>query len=91
MFEKKDYSKLTLEELLIEEKKIKKNETLSAGLIGFLIGVMVFGLVKNGFGFLYLAIPIFLIAGIYKNSQIQKQNLKEIQAEISNKNGGTDK
>ncbi len=91
MFEKKDYSKLTLEELLIEEKKIKKNEILSAGLIGFLIGVMVFGVVKNGFGFLYLAIPIFLIVGIFKNSQVQKQNLKEIQAEISNKNGEKDK
>jgi hypothetical protein len=86
MFDKKDYSKLTLEELLIEEKKIKKNETISAGFIGFCVGVMVFGLVKNGFGFIYVAIPLFLVAGIYKNSKIQKQNLKEIQSEINAKN-----
>ena len=86
MLDKKDYSQLTLEELLIEEKKIKNNEILSAGLIGVLIGVMVYGVVKNGFGFLYIAIPLFLIAGIYKNSQIQKQNIKQIQAEINNKN-----
>ena len=91
MFDKKDYSQLTLEELLIEEKKIKNNEAFSAGFIGLLIGVMVYGVVKNGFGFLYLAIPIFLIAGIYKNSQIQKQNLKEIQAEVINKKEGKDK
>lgn len=86
MLDKKDYSKLTLEELLIKEKKVKKNEIFSAGLIGFLIGVMVYGLVKNGFGFLYLAIPLFLIVVIYKNSQIQKQNLKQIQTEINLKN-----
>ena len=58
----------------------------SAGLIGFSIGVMVYGIVKNGFGFLYIAIPLFLVSVIYKNSQIQKQNLKQIQTEINNKN-----
>jgi hypothetical protein len=82
MFDKKDYAKLTLEELLIAQKKAKKNETLSAGLIGFLVGIMIYGIVKNGFGFLYIAIPLFLIAGIYKNAQVQKQNLKQIQAAI---------
>lgn len=86
MLDKKDYSKLTLEELFIEEKKFKKNEMFSAGLIGFSIGVMVYGIVKNGFGFLYIAIPLFLVSVIYKNSQIQKQNLKQIQTEINNKN-----
>ena len=30
MSDKKDYSKLTLEELLIEEKKIKKSEIITA-------------------------------------------------------------
>ena len=86
MFDKKDYSKLTLKELLIEEKKVKKNEAFSAGLIGLLVGVMIYGVVKNGFGFLYLAIPLFLISVIFKNSQIQKQNLKQIQTEINVKN-----
>ncbi|WP_310393466.1 hypothetical protein [Hymenobacter sp.] len=86
MLDKKDYSKLTLEELLAEERKVKKNETFSAGLIGFLIGVMVYGIVKNGFGFLYIAIPLFLISVIYRNSQIQKQNLKQVRAEINVKN-----
>lgn len=91
MFEKKDYTQLTLEELLIEEKTIKKNETFSSGAIGFLVGIILYGLLKNGPGFLYLSILFILIAGIYQNSKIQKQNLKDIQAEISNKNGEKDK
>ncbi|MEA5458647.1 hypothetical protein VB796_06345 [Arcicella sp. LKC2W] len=86
MLDKKDYSKLTLEELLLEEKKVKQNEILSAGFIGFCVGVMIFGLVKNGFGFLYIVIPLVLISAFYKNSQVQKQKLKEIQSEIHNKN-----
>ena len=86
MFEKKDYSKLTLEELLIEEKKMKKNETISALIIGIVFGVMVYGVVKNGIGFLYIFIPLVLIGGIIKNSQNQKHNLKQIQAEINAKN-----
>ncbi|PWK27137.1 hypothetical protein LV89_01951 [Arcicella aurantiaca] len=86
MLDKKDYSKLTLEELLLEEKKVKQNEILSAGFIGFCVGVMIFGLVKNGFGFLYIAILLFLISASYKNSKVQKQKLKQIQAEINLKN-----
>ncbi len=83
MSDKKDYSKLTLEELLVEERKAKKNAVFSAGLIGFMVGIMIYGIVKNGFGFLYIAIPLFLIFVIYKNSKTQKQNLKQIQAEIN--------
>ncbi|WP_133272165.1 FUSC family protein [Hymenobacter radiodurans] len=86
MSDKKDYSELTLEELLIEEKKVKKNAVFSAGLIGFMVGIMIYGIVTKGFGFLYIAIPLFLILLIYKNSQIQKQNLKQIQAEIDVRN-----
>ncbi|NVO30471.1 FUSC family protein [Hymenobacter lapidiphilus] len=79
----RDYAALPLEELLAEEKSIKRNQLLSAGTIGFLVGVMVYGLVKSGFGFLYLAIPLFLIAMIYRNSQGQKQTLAQIRQEIA--------
>jgi len=86
MANNKDYSKLTLEELLIEEKKIKKNQTISAFIIGVLIGVMIYGVARNGIGFIYIFIPLILISGIYKNSQRLKNNLKQIQAEINAKN-----
>lgn len=80
-----DYSQWTLQELLTEAKKIKTNQLISGVVIGFLIGVMGYGLVKKGFGFLYLAIPIGLIVLIGRNAQVQKQNLKQIQAEIDAK------
>ena len=66
MPENKAYAKWTLEELLAEEKKIKKRETLAAGIIGFLIGIIVYGVATSGSGFLYIAIPLVLIYGIYK-------------------------
>lgn len=83
-----DYSKFTLEELLGEEKRLKRNEAFAAAGIGFLVGVMVYGVVRNGFGFLYIAIPLAMIVGIYRNSQSQKQNLQQIRAEISIRNRG---
>lgn len=86
MLENKDYSELTLEELLAEEKKIKKKETISALGTGILIGVIIFGVAKNGIGFLYIFIPSLLIYGNYKNSQKLKHNLKQIQAEINARN-----
>ena len=79
----RDYSNLTLEELLAEEKKIKRNEITSAVIIGILIGVIVYGVEKNGFGFIYIFIPLLLIYGIHKHSQKLKQNLKEIQTEVN--------
>jgi uncharacterized membrane protein YoaK (UPF0700 family) len=81
-----DYSHLTLEELLIEEKKIKKKETISAVIIGFLAGVMIYGVVSQGFGFLYIFIPLILIFAVYRNSQKLKKELKKIRSEINAKN-----
>ncbi len=84
--ENKDYAKWTLEELLLEEKKIKRKEVTAAVLIGFLIGVIVYGVAQNGFGFLYIFIPGILILGIYRNSQRLKQDLKQIREAIDVQN-----
>ena len=88
MPDSKDHSKLALGELLTEEKKIKKLEITSAVVIGFLVGVIIYGVAKNGFGFLYTVIPLILIAGIAKNSQNLRKKLKQIRAEISTKRTG---
>ena len=88
MPDSKDHSKLALGELLTEEKKIKKLEITSAVVIGFLVGVIIYGVAKNGFGFLYTVIPLILIAGITKNSQNLRKKLKQIRAEISTKRTG---
>jgi hypothetical protein len=81
-----DYSKLTLEELLIEQKKIKKQQMYTAGLIGLLIGVIVYGLVINGFGWLYIGISGFMIFIIGQGAKKLKQTLDQIAAEINKKN-----
>lgn len=80
MSDNKEYSKWTLEELVAEEKKMKRNQTIHAFMIGFLISVMVYGVAKNGFGFLYIFVPLILISGVIKQSQKLKENLKEIEA-----------
>lgn len=82
MAEANDYSALTLEELLAEEKKLKRNEINGAVVIGFLVGVMIFGVARNGFGIVYTVIPIVLIGGIARHSGKQKKELKAIRAEI---------
>lgn len=86
MSEIKDYTKLTLEELLIEQKKIKKQQIFTAVLIGMLIGVIVYGLVINGFGWVYISISVFMIYIINSGSKKLKQQLELIKAEIEKKN-----
>ncbi|SEQ53699.1 hypothetical protein SAMN05444359_111111 [Neolewinella agarilytica] len=41
-------------------KKARSKAILNALLIGFLVGVLVFGFVKNGFGF-FAIIPLYFI------------------------------
>ena len=86
MSNNKSYTNLTLEELLTEEKKMKRNETTSAVLIGVLIGIVLYGVAKGATGYIYILIPLVLLLGIIKNSQKQKDRLKQIQAEIDARN-----
>lgn len=44
--EKKDLYKLTDEELLVEKKKLMKSKLLYATSIGFLTGILIFGVVS---------------------------------------------
>lgn len=85
MSDDKDHSKLTHDELLAEEEKIKTMEITSAVIVGFLVGIMVYGVAKNGFGLLYIFIPLLLIAGIAKNSLSLRKKLKQVRTEINAK------
>lgn len=87
MTDKKDYAKLTLEELLAEEKKIKRQDITGSVFVGFLVGVMLFGLIMNGFSLLYTAIPLLIIAAVAKNGQNIKAKLKELREEIDGRGG----
>ncbi len=62
---------LTDEELLAEGRKIKSGAITNAILIGFLVGVVVYSVAVNSFGFLTL-IPLFIAYKLLKNSKRDK-------------------
>ena len=74
--EKTNYAELTDEELLVEKKKLKKSKLIHSTLIGFLAGILIFGVVawslsaekKLGF-FIPMLIPIAFIYRMVKNSK----------------------
>lgn len=86
-----DYTKLSMPELQAEEKRLKKKELTSAVLIGFLIGVMVYGATRDGSWFLPVILPLVLIAGLVKNSRDHRNKLTDIRSAIRSKgsNGGS--
>lgn len=82
MFSRKDYSKMTLEELVSEEKKMNSQKIPSAVFIGFLVGIAVWSATHKG-GF-YLTIGLLIFALIIGSRY--SRTLKGIQAEISRRN-----
>jgi hypothetical protein len=80
MLSNKDYSKMTLEELVLEEKKMKSGAVASAFFIGMLVGVAVWAAVSGKFLITIGLLGVALFFG-YKNSQTNKA----IQAEITRK------
>ena len=81
--QKKDFSELTDEELLIEKKKLKNSKIFHATLIGFLAGIIIFGVVawsfspKKQMGFLIpMLFPILFIYRLVKNPK-NNQDLED--------------
>jgi hypothetical protein len=66
----KDKSELTDQELLDKANK-KKSNTINAFLIGLLIGIVIYGVAKNNFGFFAL-IPIFIAFKIFNKPKDKK-------------------
>ena len=79
MLSNKDYSKMKLDELASEEKKIKSLKTIIAVLIGLVIGIALWAAThKGGFFLTIILLIIPLLIGFSYS-----KNLKGIQAEIS--------
>ncbi|MCR9100650.1 MAG: hypothetical protein NXI25_11895 [bacterium] len=87
MTDQKDYAQLPLEALRAEAQKLKRQSFTGHLLIGFLAGVMIYGLAKNGFGLLYTAIPLLIIAVVAKNGQSLQAKLKAVRAEMVGRGG----
>ncbi|NTV83119.1 MAG: FUSC family protein [Bacteroidales bacterium] len=75
----KELSELTDQELLEEAKKMKSSPIADAFFIGFLVGIIIYSVVVNSWGFLTL-IPLFLVYLLLKKSkrnELLKKELKE--------------
>lgn len=69
---------MTLDELVSEEKKLKSQKTITAVIIGFLVGVAVYAATRHK---LFLTGGLLLAAYWVGNSH--SKSLKSVQAEIS--------
>jgi hypothetical protein len=76
----KELSELTDQELLDEAKKRKSTSIMNAVLIGFLIGIIIYSIVKNSLGFLTL-IPLFLAYKLINNSKYDNKELEKLLKE----------
>ena len=74
----KEPSQLTDEELLNEVKNNKSTAIINATLIGFMMGVVVYSIVKNTWGFFTL-IPLFFAYKIFNNSKKNKAFEEELK------------
>ena len=68
---------LTEEELLQESKKMKSTAIINAVLIGFLIGILIYSIVKNRLGFITL-ILLFFVFRLFNNSKYNKNELEAL-------------
>lgn len=73
---KRNLSELTDEQLLVEKKKLRKSKISHALLIGFLAGILIFGIVAGSLSeekqlgfFIPMLLPIFFIYKVTKNSK----------------------
>jgi hypothetical protein len=80
--QQKNLSELTDQELLQEARKKKSAAIMNAGLIGFLIGIVIYSIVKNTWGLLTL-IPLFLAYKLINNS---KHDTKELEILLKQRN-----
>lgn len=85
--ENKDFYKMTNDELLVEKQKMKNSKIFSALFIGFLVGIVVVGLVswiisskKNIAFWIPMLFPIYFIYKQLKKPNVYKQ-LEELLKE----------
>lgn len=77
--EQKELSELSDQELLEEARKMKSASILHAALIGVMIGIIIYSVLKNTWGFLTL-IPLYFIYKMTKKSE-RNEALKKLLKE----------
>ena len=76
--EQREVYKMTDQELLVEVKMIKPSPMIDAFFIGFLVGIIIYSVVMNSWGFLTL-IPLFIIYKLLKKSKRYEALKKELK------------
>jgi len=74
----KELTELTNQELIEEAKKIKPSPLVDAFFIGFLVGIIIYSVVMNSWGFLTL-IPLFIVYKLLKKSERNEALKKELK------------
>jgi hypothetical protein len=74
----RDFSRLSDEELLAEAKQNRRSPIFDATFIGFLVGVSIYGVVANSWGF-FLLVPLFLIYLMLKKPKRHAELQKELK------------
>jgi hypothetical protein len=78
-------SELNDQELLRKLKKIRNNRIIDATIIGFTIGIAIYGTVKNGFEF-FTFFPLILAYIVVRNSTNNSILEREMQKELKSRN-----
>jgi multisubunit Na+/H+ antiporter MnhE subunit len=76
--EKRNLSELNDEQLSVEKRKLKRSKTLYAILIGFLVGIVIFGLIasiisKRFVIIIPLLFPLYFIYRLLSNSKTNNE------------------
>lgn len=78
--EQRKLTELTNQELIQEAKKIKSASITNSVLIGILIGIVLYSIVKNSLGFFTL-IPLFFAYKLINNSKYNNKELENLLKE----------
>jgi F0F1-type ATP synthase assembly protein I len=81
--ESKEYTQMTDQELLEEAKKLKSFSITNALLIGVLIGIIFYSIIKNSWGMITL-IPLYFIYKMINDPKNKK--VKELQVLLKERN-----
>ena len=74
----RDFSRLSDEELLTEAKQNRPSPIFDATFIGFLVGVIIYGVVASSWGF-FLLVPLFLVYLMTKKPKRHAELQKELK------------
>ena len=81
MFEIKDYSKMSLEELNLEERKLTNLNKVILLFTAILIGAVIYAIYKKSNGFMSVVIPFACAYFLTKNSN----KIEEVKNEIKSR------